>query len=163
MLNKKTKHNILIIRAHGIGFYFLLIIYTIFLLISVGLFICCFISTTDIYLDWIVLTISTISFFILIYIIIKLFRDGKVIFKNNIFITNGQNQKVFPLIKQDCDKIISYKQDVKLFTPCITFILSNGEKKSFHIMQYSKKQIINILIEIQKRGGLQNQEIKLSK
>ena len=77
-----------------------------------------------------------------------------------MFLTSGQNKNIFPNIKQDCSSFINYKKTSKLGAQCIEFTLKNNKKVLFHTMQFSKKQIHQILVEIQMRGGLKNIDIK---
>ena len=48
----------------------------------------------------------------------------------------------------------------KYAAQCLEFTFVDGKKILFHTMQFSKKQNLQILNEIKKRGGFPNQEIK---
>ena len=161
-----NKHNEtkLIIRAHGFGFVFLFILLSIMILAGLVTIV-----ATIIWLSKGMNLIESIFGFIIAIIfipmliieVINLFKKAKVEFVGNIFFTIGQNKKIFPRIKQDCNNFITYKLTSKYAAQCLEFTFVDGKKTLFHTMQFSKKQNLQILNEIKKRGGFPNQEIKL--
>lgn len=146
-----------VIFPYGFGFWFLFAIITLFFGMCVFLFVYFFIPGTFSFHQWYVLLTSIVVGGICIYEYYILFSQAPVKFIDNQFITKGKNPRYFPPIKVNCEDIVSYE----LLSISIKFTLSNGKKKDFHTVQFTKKQNLQILQEIQKRGGLQNQEIKL--
>lgn len=147
-----------IIFPHGFGFWFLFLLLFCFSAAGVFLFISFFVNIDfNIYNKWYTLIVSIVGLGICIYEYYILFSQAPVKFIHNHFITKGKNPKYFPPINVDCSDIESYK----LNSMSIEFNFVNAKKKNFHIVQFTKKQSNQILQEIQKRGGLQNQEIKL--
>ena len=150
--------NKLVIRAHGFGFYILLFLYSMFVLLGIIALVLSITSKEDgFYSSWIAMVIYVVVTFIMVYEIVMLFKKGKVEFVGNEFINPGKYTSYFPPFKVNCADIISYE----LLSISIEFTFIDGKKKNFHTIQFSKKQNLQILQEIQKRGGLQNQEIKL--
>lgn len=152
-------NNKLIIRAHGFGFCSLLILY---LVITITILICIVMSflpknVESIYSSWWAILLYCCGLILIIFEIIMLFKKGKVEFLGDEFINPGKYTNYFPPFKVSCIDIVSYE----LLAVCIVFTFSNGKKQNFHTMQFTKKQNLQILQEIQNRGGLQNQEIKL--
>lgn len=156
-----TENKNLTIRAHGFGFIFLLIMDLMFVIPAIVLIILFFIPNNEMYFNWFGLLICIITLLIWGYEGIKLFKNGKVTFINNKFITRGQNSKIFPAIKRDCKDFVSYKLTNKYLALCVEFSFTDGKKTLFHIMQFTKKQNLKILQEIKNRGGLNNIEITL--
>lgn len=160
----KKSNDHLIIRAHGFGFIFLSTL--LFTMLISGLVL---ISTAYIWFNNLFNLIESIIGLIIIIIfipllvieILNLFKKAKVEFVDNKFVTIGQNKKIFPQIKQDCKNFISYKLTSKYTVQCLEFTFTNGKKVLFHTMQFSKKQNLQILNEIKRRGGFPNQDIKL--
>ena len=153
----------LVIRAHGIGVIVLISILLLFIICSIISIVCFFIPNNEAYLNWIYFVIPLLAIIIIAYEMKKILKDGKVLFFNNLFITNGQNSRIFPKIEKNCSEFESYKLTSKLCSLCIEFTFTNGKKVLFSVMQYSKKQVIQILNEIKKRGGLQTQEVKIER
>lgn len=150
--------NKLVIRAHGFGFYILLFLYSMFVILGIIAFILAITLKEDgFYSSWIAMIIYLVVAFIMVYEIIMLFKKGKVEFVGNEFINPGKYTSYFPPFNVNCEDIVSYE----LLSISIKFTFSNGKKKNFHIVQFTKKQIMQILQEIKNRGGLKNQEIKL--
>ena len=150
--------NKLIIRAHGFGFWCLFTIYALILLMGIVTFIMSFIYTDGgFYSSWLARVIYIICIGLMTYEVVMLFKKGKVEFVGNEFINPGKYTSYFPPFKVNCADIVSYE----LLSISIEFTFANRKKKNFHTVQFSKKQNLLILQEIQKRGGLQNQEIKL--
>ena len=150
--------NKLVIRAHGFGFYILLFLYSTFVLLGIIALVLAITSKEDgFYSSWIAMAIYVVVTFIMVYEIVMLFKKGKVEFVGNEFINPGKYTSYFPPFKANCADIISYE----LLSISIEFTFIDGKKKNFHIVQFTKKQNLQILQEIQKRGGLPNQEIKL--
>lgn len=146
-----------VIFPYGFGFWFLFAIITLFFGMCVFLFVYFFIPGTFSFHQWYVLLTSIVVGGICIYEYYILFSQAPVKFIDNQFITKGKNPRYFPPIKVNCEDIVSYE----LLSISIKFTLSNGKKKDFHTVQFTKKQNLQILQEIKNRGGLQNQEIKL--
>ena len=161
-MGKKQKYD-LVIRAHGIGFIISFTILFIFIIMSISLLISFFIPNSEAYFNWIYFVIPLLAIIIIAYEMKKILKDGKVLFFNNLFITNGQNSRIFPKIEKNCSEFESYKLTSKLCSLCIEFTFTNGKKVLFSVMQYSKKQVIQILNEIKKRGGLQTQEVEIER
>ena len=147
-----------IIFPHGFSFWFLFLLLFCFSDAGLFLIIAFFINIDiNIYNKWYTLIVGIIGLGICIYEYYILFSQAPVKFIDNQFITKGKNPRYFPPIKVDCKDIVSYE----LLSISIKFTLSNGKKKDFHMVQFTKKQNLQILQEIKNRGGLQNQEIKL--
>lgn len=160
-MKEKVIFNRLVVRARGLGFYFLLLACLFFIIPSIWLIVCFFIPNNEMYLDWINLIIFLLSLIFWLYQLILILKKRKVIFEDTIFITYGQNEKFFPRIRESCENFIDYKCSQKLGAGCIEFKFKDNKKVLFHVMQFSKKQIVFILKEIQKRGGFQGIEIKI--
>ena len=154
-------YNKTIIRANGIGFYILIFLCLIFIIPSFALIVCFFIPKTEMYHNWLNLMICFAALCFFSYQIFIIIRNGKVVFDDTMFITYGQNKNIFPEIKQNCSSFINYRNTSKLGAQCIEFTLKNNKKILFHTMQFSKKQIYQILKEIQIRGGLKDIDIKI--
>ena len=161
-MENKSKYDC-IIRAHGIGVIVLISILLLFIICSIISIVCFFIPNNEAYLNWIYFVIPLLAIIIIAYEMKKILKDGKVLFFNNLFITNGQNSRIFPKIEKNCSEFESYKLTSKLCSLCIEFTFTNGKKVLFSVMQYSKKQVIQILNEIKKRGGLQTQEVEIER
>lgn len=156
------KNNYLIIKASGVGFIFAVLILTIMLMSIITTISLSFIwfnksfSLTESIFAIIILVIGTPLF---VYEYIMLFKEAKVLFDDTNIFSCGHRNKTFPKINKKCEDIIGYRQTTKSLSPCIEFTLSNGKILNFSTIQHTKKQIIQILNEIKKRGGLQNQDI----
>lgn len=153
----------LIIRAHGFGFIFLCTLLFIMLIACVFIISTAYIWFNNLFnLAESVFGLIIIIIFtpLLIQEIYNLFKRAKVEFNDNIFLTIGQNKNIFPRIEQDCKNFIAYKLTSKYAAQCLEFTFVDGKKILFHTMQFSKKQNLQILNEIKKRGGFPNQEIK---
>ena len=160
----KKSNDHLIIRAHGFGFMFLFSSLSIIILAGLISLITSFIwfnKEVNLVESLLIIWAIIIGEPLLILELISLFKKAKVEFVNNRFVTIGQNKKIFPQIKQDCKNFISYKLTSKYTVQCLEFTFTNGKKVLFHTMQFSKKQNLQILNEIKRRGGFPNQDIKL--
>ncbi len=160
-----NKHNEtkLIIRAHGFGFIFLFILLSIMILTGLVVLVTTFIwfnKEINLIESILIILAILIGIPLLIFEVVNLFKKAKVEFNDNIFLTIGQNKKIFPRIEQDCKNFMSYKLTSKYAAQCLEFTFVDGKKTLFHTMQFSKKQNLQILNEIKKRGGFPNQEIK---
>lgn len=158
------KNNDLTIRAHGFGFIFLFMCLLIMILSGILSIITSFLwFNNELNLVTNILCLIFIIIFELFLIkeFVELLKKAKVDFINDIFITKGQNKKIFPRIHINCKDFVSYKLTSKYAAQCLEFTFINGKKILFHTMQFSKKQNLQILNEIKKRGGFPNQEIKL--
>ncbi len=153
----------LIIRAHGFGFIFLFILLSIMILTGLVVLVTTFIwfnKEINLIESILIILAILIGIPLLIFEVVNLFKKAKVEFNDNIFLTIGQNKKIFPRIEQDCKNFMSYKLTSKYAAQCLEFTFVDGKKILFHTMQFSKKQNLQILNEIKKRGGFPNQEIK---
>lgn len=161
-MSKNKDNTILTIRAKGIGFIILFCICSLFIVAALYLIVCFFIpSVTDVYHNYIYLIISVIALAIASLELVEIFRKGQVKFIENKFVCKGQNQRIFPAIEQDCKDFVSYKLTSKYTTQCLEFTFTDGKKVLFHTPQFGKKQVIQILNEIKKRGGFPEQEVKI--
>ena len=154
----------LIIRAHGFGFIFSFTLLSIMILTGLIALITAFIwfnKEINLIESILIILAILIGMPLLIFEVSNLFKKAKVEFNNNVFLTIGQNKKIFPRIEQDCKNFMSYKLTSKYAAQCLKFTFVDGKKILFHTMQFSKKQNLQILNEIKKRGGFPNQDIKL--
>lgn len=156
---KSNIDNSLVIRARSIVFIILNISAVSMLGLTLTLFILCFTDKNDkvIYLNIWALLVSLVGAAICIYFFYQLIRNGKVVFIDNEFITLGHNKNIYPPIHKNCNDFLSYKQNAMFAN--IQFTFNNGKQSYFFTLHYTRKQIIQILNEIKKRGGLQNQDI----
>ena len=153
--NKKT------IIAHGIGFLLVLFLCLSVILVCLILFICFFIPNTETYLHWeyfIIPLIGVIFWSIELSIIIK---KAQVKFWDKYFIIAGKYSKSFPKIKKKCEEFMDYKLTSKSMFLAIEFTFTSGNKKFFCVTEFTKNQVLQILYEIQKRGGLVGKKIEL--
>jgi len=152
----------LTIKARGIGFYILLLIIgSLFIIPSLYLMICFFIPNNEMYGDYLALIVCIIGFSFYSYQMILVDKKRKVVFEDTYFITQGQNEKIFPPIREDCRNFVNYRCLTKLGAQCIEFQFVDNRNVLFHTMQFSKKQILAILNEIQKRGGFNDVKIDI--
>jgi len=153
---KSNIDNSLVIRARSIVFIILNIIGIAMIGTAITLFILCF-TNKDYNLKIPAILVSLIWGFMCTYFIYQLIRNGKVVFVDNEFITFGYNNNIYPPIHKNCNDFLSYKQNPMFAN--IQFTFNNGKQSYFFTLHYTRKQIIQILNEIKKRGGLQNQDI----
>lgn len=156
------KNNDLTIRAHGFGFIFMLMAILTLLIAGVVSLATSFLwFNKDIGLIESFCGLLVIIIFepFLIIELLNLFKKAKVEFIDHVFITNGQHKKIFPPIHVNCEDFVNYKLISKFGAQCIEFTFKSNKKVLFHIMQFSKKQILTILNEIKIRGGFPNQEV----
>ncbi len=118
-----------------------------------------FIKETEIHNNWYALTISLLTLIYFSYQLIMLFRKGKVVFIENKFISYGKYIQFFRAFNVNCNDIINYQRLSKFGMIYLQFNLKNHRTINLHVMQFSKKQINQILLEIQNRGGLINIDI----
>lgn len=108
--------------------------------------------------------VGYISAIVLIYIgvftLIKATKKNKVIFTQTNFLTLGGDD-LFKSLDICCSDVINYNVAFKNLTMAIQLQLKNGGKKYFPTTHFTKKQIIQILLEIKKRGGLLDNEVNL--
>lgn len=152
--NKKT------IFPMGFGFWFLLVLFSSMIVSMFCLIIFIFIKNSGMYHNWLALVIAIITAVLLIQELLKIIKQGPVIFdEHNNIINQGKNPNFFPPFCVDCKEIMDYKFTHLMAATCIEFTLKNNKKIRLHCMQFTKKQACQILKEIQIRGGLQNKEI----
>jgi len=153
----------LIIRAHGIGFFIVLMMISIIILFGIISIIGIFITNTLLYKYWGYIIISIIVFAILINELIKWIKVNKVIFRGNEFISPKRSDIKYLGINKNCEDFVGYKIVYRNLLMSMEFKFSDGSTSYFHYITFTKKQILQILNEIQKRGGLKDIEIKLDR
>ena len=155
MDNKK-----LTIRAHGFWFYVCLFacIGGIALCLLAALF-ALILREDDFYSSWVAIVIYIIGIIWMIYETVMLFKKGKVEFDGEKFINPGKYTSFYPPFKVKCSDIIACRIVMLGFE--FTFANRYKKKEYFHTLQFSKKQLQQILNEIKARGGLQDQEIDI--
>ncbi len=153
----------LIIRAHGIGFFIVLMMISIIILFGIISIIGIFITNTLLYKYWGYIIISIIVFAILINELIKWIKVNKVIFRGNEFISPKRSDIKYLGINKNCEDFVGYEIVCSSLLMSMEFKFSDGSTSYFHYITFTKKQILQILNEIQKRGGLKDIEIKLDR
>ena len=155
MENKK-----LTIRAHGFGFYVCLFMYLS--LVALGVLAVVLALTVDeegFHTSGVAIIICFLTTIWAIYETVMLFKKGKVEFDGEKFINPGKYTSFYPPFKVKCSDIIACRIVMLGFQ--FTFANRYKKKEYFHTMQFSKKQLQQILNEIKARGGLQDQEIDI--
>jgi hypothetical protein len=153
----------LVVYPNSIMFIFTLCLLVFICNIStVIVFVLTFIPNSSIEYNVFATIISVILFIFGSYEIIQILKKSRVIFYENKFITFKRSPWDFPAIIKDCREIISCDLKLKTFVPCLEFTFTNNKKRLLNFTQFSKRQIFKILKEIKKRGGLPNQEVKLT-
>ena len=155
MVNEK-----LLIRAHGIGFYVCLFMCLAPIALAIFVMIVALLVKEDkIYGNWQAIVFSFIAIVWMTYETVMLFKKGKVEFDGDKFINPGKYMSFYPPFKVKCSDIISCRIIIMGFE--FTFANRYKKKEYFHTLQFSKKQLQQILNEIKARGGLQDQEIDI--
>ncbi|MBR2221332.1 MAG: hypothetical protein IJ975_04265, partial [Clostridia bacterium] len=147
------------IIPHGFGFIFIVILFLCFVVAGIYMIVNFFLPG-EMYHSWGAFLVGVIGIALGGYQIFEFFKQGPVIFdENNNFISPEKNKKYFPAFKINCKNIVDYKIKITGFSACIEFFDINKRKTILTVIQFSKKQVYQILNEIQIRGGLQNKEI----
>ena len=155
MKNKK-----LLIRAHGFGFYVCL--FMCLSLVALGIFTIVMVFIVDeegFHTSAIAIIIYFLTTIGMTYETVMLFKKGKVEFDGEKFINSGKYTSFYPPFKVKCSDIIACRIVMLGFQ--FTFANRYKKKEYFHTLQFSKKQLQQILNEIKARGGLQDQEIDI--
>ena len=153
------------IIPHGFGFWFTIIILTVFMIVSIlGMIGIFFPFTEEYYYNWTAFAVMFIFFIISCSLVIKYIKKNGVIFeKENIIIESVSDISIYQSTKQNCKDFISFELKYRKLLLCLEFTMINSEKIYFAVTQYTNRQLLKILQEIKNRGGFPNQEIEIHK
>ena len=161
LINKKN--NSLIIIAHGFGFFLELFLCLFIAILGIVIFVLNLLPQNYNQVNIILICCCPIASLICLYFIYKLFGKSIVKFSQSTFFTKGNSSfKDFKIINEKYANFSDYKLIKKHMLPTIEFTLYNNKKKYFYCGQFTNKQLQQILLEIQNRGGFPNKEIKLN-
>lgn len=159
IINKNN--NDIVIIAHGFGFFFELLLCLCITVLGIVVFILNLLPQNYNLSNIILICCCPIASLICIYFLYRLFYKSSVKFSQNDFSTKGNNSfNDFKPISEKCENFIDYKITKKYMLLVIEFTLKDNRKKFFYCGQFTKNQIQQILIEIKKRGGFKDKEIK---
>lgn len=155
-----SDHKKLVIYPQGAGMLFLLFLFSLFLVMGVGLFINEIINYGQLGHPAITFIATLFGIGFGLWGIIVFIVNGKVTFteKKIIYKAKGHDKSMSQILNIDCNQIIDFSNGV-----AIEFTLDNGKKITFYSVLFSNKQRCNILKNIQLRGGLQGKDISLYK
>lgn len=95
----------------------------------------------------------------IIQIIFSFYTNISVNENNFVESTRPINLKKFPKIKLKCEEIVNVELKCFFKTPNILTLKTQDNKFDVNLALFSKKQVLELLQEIQTRGGLQGKTI----
>jgi len=154
----------LIIRAHGFGFLYITVILFLFICAGIYVIVSFFISSDpEVYHNILAIIFVPIVTIVCFCELIKWIKVNKVIFRGNEFISPKRSDIKYLGINKNCEDFVGYEIVCSSLLMSMEFKFSDGSTSYFHYITFTKKQILQILNEIQKRGGLKDIEIKLDR
>jgi hypothetical protein len=172
MMCKNRMKNIISIRPSGFGHIIILSIFGFLALFFTGYALySLFLGEPMLLFDFIVIE-SRILQFILFLLVASLmvffFLDSlllQIYFEGDFIIALQKSPMRIRTIKLECKNLIAYRElcpgenDNGTIYQYLELFLVNGGSQKLWVKPYSKKQVERILLLIQERGGLQNQNI----